>query len=188
MNEPNYFDIMAYKSNKLIISALSKYIIMGNYIVENDKYSPNDLLIKLPNGNNLMIEGKVRNADYLSLMMNYSKIVNLRKKELYYANNNITINDILYVNVYEDNLYVFSLNELRKNAKNKNVTCLKKISSQIETDNFFEETNSKYLVTEMMAKANTAIDGNSNYVQKTVVLFNKYFSIPNQTLQNYEFV
>lgn len=187
-NAPSSFKVMISRSNELIINAINKYIDIKELYIEEDPFSPNDLLIKLPNNKFFMIEGKVRNASYSSYMMEHLKIVNLRKKELYYKEEkNILINDILYVNVVNEELNIFSMNELRRAAENKELTYIDEVMSQTKINKFFEDTNSKYLYTKIRAKEHTATNGSANYVIKPSVLFNTQFAIPNQTLQNYEF-
>ena len=170
-NTTDSFNKMAIKSNNIGIKALEENFNIIDIFEEPSNFSPNDYVITLSNGRVIMVEIKVRNAEYDSYLMDYSKYLNLRLKEEKYLNKGKKIDDIWFVNCVNNKLFVFSLNKLRADSRKGLVGQYNSTISMGNVTKWFTTNSLPYLYTYMYAPKHTASDGNNNKMDKRVILF-----------------
>jgi hypothetical protein len=94
------FDMLGKKSNELAVKYLKKYFKNEESLIikeEEDRYSRNDIMVYLKDGKTIMIEVKVRNRFYNSLVLEDHKLFDLLEK-----GKKLEVDEIWYMNIFDE--------------------------------------------------------------------------------------
>lgn len=174
LNPSNDFKTMSTNSNSIGIQLLKERITIIKEHEERNNYSANDYLIRLEDGRNIMVEFKVRNKLYDSLLIEESKINLLIEKKKNYITNGNRVDDIWYCVVVDKQIYIFSLKSIRSMIKSKLVVMVNEVYSQYQISEWFKENPGKLLRCKMICPNITAYGYTTTKVKKNLIIPIKY--------------
>lgn len=181
MNKKSTFEEMSAISDNVGLSALN-YVFAIKEAKKETKYSRNDFIITLEDGRVIMVEIKLRNRVYYSHLMEYKKVKGLREKASKLALNGTKVDDIWYVVINEDNMYVFSFDKLNVLRNSGRYEFIDSVMGYMEVSNYYEANPDNILLTKNYNPMYTATNssfglGGDKFIEKYVYFLPETSSI-----------